>query len=168
LVHELSSPELGPLITGNRGRSFEQRLKRGEGAAVGIRRSQKAVRGVMAQIYAAQFPHELVHIQAAPQLTERYRLANYLGQQIPPFAFHLLDFVPDWTFNVVELEQSGSHRTPARQTCALCPTEPVRDQSFQPRQSRFGFHGRSQDSRTRELGHVRQQSNLHFFFAALR
>jgi hypothetical protein len=46
-----NAPEL--LLTGTFGRPIQQRLKRGLGAPIGIRRSQEAMRRVMAQINAA-------------------------------------------------------------------------------------------------------------------
>ena len=62
------------------------------------------MRGVMAKIDSAQFPHELINIQLAPQVSKLNCPLDKLHQRTAPGGFQLENFVPDPALNVVELE----------------------------------------------------------------
>jgi hypothetical protein len=149
-----------------RDRAIEESLKGSLCAGIGVGRSQKAMRGMMAKINAAQFPHELTDIQLAPQVSELKCPLNKLHQRMAPGGFHLEYFVPDPALNVVELEQTGSHRTPAWQTGPLRPSKPIPHQRAQPRKPFRHRHGRPHHVFGYEFGHVIQQLDLDVFLGA--
>ena len=47
--------------------------------------------GVMTQVDAAEFPHELVHIEVPPEMSQRDGALNKFGQGEAPLTFHLED-----------------------------------------------------------------------------
>ena len=89
---------------------------------------------------------------------------NEFGQQAAKFAFQFQNFVPDTALYVIELEQTSRYRTPSRQPCALCPSEPIANQSPQTRKAFPGRHGWLDNMRHDEFRHMRQQFDLNIFF----
>ena len=121
------------------------------------------MRGMMAKINAAQFPHELINIQFGPQVSKLHCPLDKLHQRMAPCGFHLEDFVPDPPLNVVELEQTGSHRTPAWQPGPLRPSKPIPHQRAQARKPFARRHRRPYHVFGYEFGHVIQQLDLYVF-----
>ncbi len=118
---------------------------------------------VMPEIDAAELPHELVHIEVPPKMSQIDGAPNEFGQREAPLTFHLEDFVSDAALDIVELEQSCSHRTASRQTRALRPSEPIANESLQARKTFVGLHRRLDDMRHREFPHMGQQFDLYIF-----
>ena len=110
---------------------------------------------VMTQVDAAKLPHELVHIEIPPEMSQIDGALNEFGQRDAPLTFHLEDLVPYAAFDVVELEQSRRHRTASGQPRALRPSEPVANESLQAGKAFVGGHRRLDDMRHREFRHVR-------------
>ncbi len=119
--------------------------------------------GMMTQVDAAKFPHELVHIEVSPKMSQLDGALNEFGQREAPLTFHLENLVPDAALDVVELEQSCRHRTASRQPRALRPSEPIANQSPQAWKTFVGLHRRLDDMRHREFRHMRQQFDLYVF-----
>ncbi len=120
--------------------------------------------GVMTQVDAAKFPHELVHIEVPPEMSQIDGALNEFGQREAPLTFHLEDLVPDAALDVVELKQTCRHRTASRQARPLRPSEPVANESLQARKTFVGFHRRLDNMRHREFRHMRQQFDLNVLF----
>jgi hypothetical protein len=104
--------------------------------------SEEAVCCVVTQIDATELPDELFDIEIVTQVPQVDGVLNQFGQQAAKFAFQFQDFVPDTALYVIELEQTSRDRTPSRQSCALCPSEPIANQSPQTRKAFAGSHGR--------------------------
>jgi hypothetical protein len=119
---------------------------------------------VMPEIDAAELPHELVHIEVPPKMSQIDGAPNEFGQREAPLTFHLEDFVSDAALDIVELEQSCSHRTTSRQSRALRPSEPVANEGLQAGETFASRHRRLDDMRHRELRHMRQQFDLNVLF----
>lgn len=119
--------------------------------------------GVMTQVDAAKFPHELVHIEVPSEMSQVDGALNEFRQRAAPLTFHLEDFVSDAALDVVELEQTGRHRTASRQARPLRPSEPVANESLQAGKTFVGGHRRLDNMRHRKLRHMRQQFDLNIF-----
>ena len=119
--------------------------------------------GVMPEVDTAELPHELVHVEVSPKMSQVDGALNEFSQHEAPLTFHLEDFVPDAALDVVELKQSCCHRTASRQACALRPSEPVADQSLQAGKTFVSGHRRLDDVHHREFRHMREQFDLNVF-----
>ena len=146
-----------------RDRPIEESLEGSLCASIGVGGAQKSMRCMMAEINAAQFPNELIDVQFAPQVAKLNCPLEQLHQRVAPCGFHLEYFVPDPPFNVVELKQTGSHRTPAGKAGSLRPSKPVPHQRAQSREPFGRGHRGPYDVFGHELGHVIQQPDLHVF-----
>jgi hypothetical protein len=143
--------------------AIEKSLEGSLCSSIGVGRSQKSMRGMMAEINAAQFPHELINVQLAPQVSKLNRSLDELHQRLAPCGLHLEYFVPDPALDVVELEQTGSHRTPAWQPGPLRPSKPIPNQRAQSREPFRRRHRRPYHVFGYEFGHVIQQFDLYVF-----
>ena len=121
------------------------------------------MRGMMAKINAAQFPHELINVELAPQVSELNCPLNKSQQGETPCGFHFEYLVPDPPLDVIELEQTGSHRTTAWQPRPLGPSKPIPHQRAQSRKSFGHRHRRPDHVFGYEFGHVIQQLDLYVF-----
>jgi hypothetical protein len=146
-----------------RDRAIEESLEGSLCASIGVGGSQKPMRGMMTKIDAAQFPHELINVQLAPQVSELNCPLNESHQRMAPCGFHLEYFVPDPPLDVVELEQTGSHRTTAWQPRPLGPSKPIPHQRAQSWKSFGHRHRRPDHVFGYEFGHVIQQLDLYVF-----
>jgi hypothetical protein len=119
---------------------------------------------VMTQVNAAKLPHELIHIEVAPEMTNVHGALNEFGQREAPLTLHLENLVPDAALDVVELEQSCCHRTSPRQPCTLSPSEPVAYERLQTGKTFVGFYRGLDDMRHRKFRHMGQQFDLNVLF----
>ena len=124
------------------------------------------MRRVMTQVNAAEFPHELLDIEIATQMSNLDRSLNEFGQQSAPLTFHFQDFVPDPALDVIELEQTSRDRTSTRQPRAIRPSEPIANQRPQAREAFASRHRRRDHMRAGEFRGMRQQFDLNVFFGA--
>jgi hypothetical protein len=145
-------------------RSLEKRPKCRLSASVGIGRPQEAVRSMMAEVNARQFPYKLIRVKSLPEVTAADRFLHQPSQEHTPFAFHPEEAVANRAFDIVELEESCGHGTPARQAGALRPAEPVLHEQLEAWQSIFRAHRRFYHSRRGDGSHVPEQGDLHLFF----
>ena len=81
---------------------------------------------MMAQVNATQFPHELIRVESFAEVAAADGLVHETSQEPTPFAFHPEDAIANWTFDVVELEESRGDGTSARQAGALGPARSQR------------------------------------------
>jgi hypothetical protein len=127
-VSYIFADEPAPLA--RRYRTIDQRLKRRLRSSVRISCSKEPMGRVMTQIDSAELPHELVHIEILPEMSQVDGALNKFGQREAPLTFHLEDLVPHVALDVVELEQTGRYRTSSRQPRALGPSEPIANESL--------------------------------------
>jgi hypothetical protein len=135
-------------------------------ALIGIGGSKESMRGMVAEVNAAQFPDKLIDVEIAAEMAAIDGLANQAREQIAPFFFHGQDLIAHRAFDIIELEQSCGNGTSAGEPAALRPSEPALDQGLKARKPLGRGHRRPNHVNLGEIGHVAEQADLHVLFRA--
>lgn len=81
------------------------------------------------EVDAADFPDELINVEAAGQRSGRHGVPGQAPQQPTPFRFHRQQSHPHrlLVFDIIELEEAGGDGTAAPEACRLGPAKPALD-----------------------------------------
>ncbi len=135
-------------------------IERGSRAGAGVGFPKESARNVVAKIYRAQFPNELIDIGLAAQMPEPFCLCDKLTELLSPMRLELGGVRANLALDVVPLEQRGRHRTAAAKAGSSRPPQPAVHNGGQPGKPLGGPHRGLDDNAIGSLGHLVEQFDL--------